>query len=438
MEYIFLGIAIWALVNSNHKLLFTLIVISMVAEAIRFNIVGSMLLYNVIGFLMVPFVLKNMGKLPKIKGVKNMSFVIILNVFVLLLIFGIFSPWEDLSGYRAWGQKSFGRSLITLVRLLNEFFLFYYIILLFQTKKITLQFFLKVFFLITVISFMVAIVDRVIGYKIVKNLLYFRSNLEGRFVGFNGEPKVFGRANALAFGLLLIFKRQIRYYKPLIVLTTIGTFISLSASSIIMYMVFIIVVSLYRNRKNIATVVLYLSVIGLSVVALPSVLNLIPNNYGTTDKIKQVLGADDSSSQTEWVKDESFISKKFDIFDRLALIFLTENPQYLLTGVGPNLISIPASAYIPKTAIFAEENRIDSVPNNFINNTLSTGGLIYLFVWLVFLNKIYKFIKGDTEAVLLFLMAILLNMVYFSSLMYILMAIAIGVFIQNRKINTAS
>ncbi len=403
----------------------------MVAEVIRFNLVGSMLLSNVVGFIVLPFVIKNWKTIPEMNGVLRGTFFIQINVFILFVIFSVFFPWEDLSGYRSWGQQSFGRGFITLVRILNEFILFYYIIIIIKSRKVTLRFFLQLFFFMTLLSFVVAVVDRFIGYKIVDTLFYFRDNLAGRFVGLNGEPKVFGRANALAFAVVLIYKSEIKYFVPLVLLTTLGTFISLSASSIILYFAFLFVIITYR-RKNNVVIIMVLSLIMGSLVFIPSVLDLIPNKYGTTDKIKQVVGGDVSSGDEDWVSNETFISKRFDIFDRLALIYLFENPQYLAFGVGPNLISIPASKYIPQNVIYAEEHRIDSVPNNFINNTIATGGILYLLVWSVFLFNIFRFLRNDENAVLLFFIAMVLNMVFFSTLMYILCAIALGFHLVKR------
>lgn len=146
MVYVFLIIAVWAIINANHKVLFSLIVISLVAEVIRFNLVGSMQLSNVVGFIVLPFVIKNWKIVPQLNGIISSTFYIQANLLVLFLIFGILFPWEDLSGYRAWGQQSFGRGLITSVRLINEFIIFYYIIILFRTKKVTLDFFFKCFY----------------------------------------------------------------------------------------------------------------------------------------------------------------------------------------------------------------------------------------------------------------------------------------------------
>lgn len=283
----------------------------------------------------------------------------------------------------------------------------------------------------TTISFFVAIIDKVEGYQIVRNLFYFREDLAGRFVGLNGEPKVFGRANALAFAIVWIFKERIKFHVILLILTSIGTFISLSASSLIMYFIFIFVIFLIQSRKKVGQVGIVTIIILGGIFILPNVLEMIPNQYGTTDKIKQVIGESEDDKRDAWVKDETFISKRFDIFDRLALIYLIKNPKHLVYGVGPNLISIPASEYIPQNTIYAEENRIDSVPNNFINNTISSGGIVYLGFWLFFLFRIWRYVKSCKYSKLLFVVTVVLNMVFFSSIFYILCAVSIGLVLQS-------
>ena len=99
----------------------------------------------------------------------------------------------------------------------------------------------------------------------------------------------------------------------------------------------------------------------------------------------------------------------------------------MICGVGPNLISIPASQYIPPISIFYELGRIDSVPNVMPVNLLSRSGilgvLLYLFgFWRLFsaLNVLPSFVKSILIAFILF------SMVYLSVVVFVGLGVVIG------------
>jgi hypothetical protein len=71
-----------------------------------------------------------------------------------------------------------------------------------------------------------------------------------------------------------------------------------------------------------------------------------------------------------------------EVFDASALNFLYHNPEHVFVGVGPGLISLPASHYVPPgdaQAIFGD--RIDSIPFMGVLRTVSDSGLLGLALW---------------------------------------------------------
>ncbi len=122
----------------------------------------------------------------------------------------------------------------------------------------------------------------------------------------------------------------------------------------------------------------------------------------------------------------------FEIFDRAALNFLYFNKDYIITGTGPNLISIPSSKYLTETNSKEYEDRIDSAPHSFIINLLARSGLIGLFLWLLFFFKLAKKTFQKSIGIFAFFMAIFIaNMMVLTS--YYLFALGIILYLVNEK-----
>jgi hypothetical protein len=109
-------------------------------------------------------------------------------------------------------------------------------------------------------------------------------------------------------------------------------------------------------------------------------------------KIEKVIKEKQEIEEKVYTDEPDFFSK-FEVFDRAALNFVYKNPQFIIIGVGPNLISIPSSPYLTSFAYSIYGVNIDSVPHTFIINLLSRSGLIGLILWLMFFIKVSKMLK---------------------------------------------
>jgi hypothetical protein len=70
-----------------------------------------------------------------------------------------------------------------------------------------------------------------------------------------------------------------------------------------------------------------------------------------------------------------------EVFDASAVLFLWDNPEHLLLGAGPGLVSLPASDYVPMRAQPTYGNRIDSIPHMGFFQTLANTGVVGLLLW---------------------------------------------------------
>lgn len=425
------------------KFLVVISILSLFADIFRVNLGASLLFINIVGFLLIPQLILyyrdnfNNGNVRLFKKIISPLWINFLYLIVLGFIFGFIFPWTDSSSYRSWGQNAQGRTIITLIRYFNEFVVAFYIFILLASKKINFRFIINCIGWITVISFSFGVFGLVFGaLKIDLSTLSYRSS--DRFLGLNGEPKIMGRNSALSYAVLLLYYLKIKKEKKLlyfIVISAVGVILSLSASAIVLFLAFnLYIIIVQKNIKLIIT---------STVIFIGSIFILQTNKFfvdRTQKKIeKAVFGTTESSDSFAM----TYMSR-FDIFDHLALLFLYDNPQYLISGTGPNLISIPASSYLAdftKYSFYEDLGGIDSVPNVLLNNVLANSGILGVILYAIFFIRLYKYSRIDTNGISknLVVVALLLNMVYFSIFLLFITGIIAGnlaLVSQNKKRRT--
>lgn len=418
----------YALLTKNHKVLIALSVLSVFADSFRIDLGASLLLINLIGFLLFPLVMRKIHFINvAISGISlRPLWIYWIYLLILGFIFGLLFPWEDYTQYRTWGQRALGRSTITVIRYLNEIILCYYLIWVLVCKRVSLRFIIRCIGWTTVISCVIAIIDYANGYVIKSNLFTMVPQLAGRFLGLNGEPKMFGRNSALAYIIILLFRRSVEKSKfdwLFISFSVLGVVLSLSASTIIMFVGFNLLLLLRSGNLKASLVVV--------TVGLGSYVALKNNEFFievTQNKVENAIFGNENKVTAH---EPAFFSR-FDIFDRLGLNFLYDNPQYAVFGTGPNLISIPASAYVGSLEIYSsfdERGGIDSVPNVMVTNILASTGVIGITLYLFFISNLYRtaFKRENRLAVDFLTVNLMFNMVYFSIVFIFLTAIVIAV-----------
>lgn len=433
---LFLTIIIVSILNKKHNNLFLLSILSVFSDIFHFEFGASVLLINFIGFLIIPLVLNVYVKQYYSGFGKRVSIIfrpLFLNLFYLIIlgvIFGFLIPWSDETIYRSWAQRPQGRTIVTLIRYSNELFVLLYVIWVISTNRVSLKFIINTIGWMTFISFIVGVVEFSFG-PIIRSLIQDDPRiLTSRFLGLCGEPKIFGRNSALSYIILIMYYIKIERNKKLlffILISAIGVILSLSASAFIMFALFNMYI-LFEQRKF-KYVFLSIIIFTSGSFALNNVEQLNPTKY----KIEKALtGTDEFKTNTSEDSIWKSTISRFDIFDHLALLFLIENPSYIITGTGPNLISIPASKNVADYAryrTYAEIGGIDSVPNVMFNNVLSSSGIIGVLLYIIFFKRLYAYSKYDSNnyGKDLVVIALIFNMIFFSVVLLFLTGIVIGI-----------
>jgi len=139
---------------------------------------------------------------------------------------------------------------------------------------------------------------------------------------------------------------------------------------------------------------------------------------------------------------EPYLIAALEVFDRAAMRFLYYNPQYILFGTGPNLISIPASNYISFRASQIYGNRIDSVPHMGAIQIFSNYGLMGLFLWMVIIFYIYKSLTirhniFDRNLGEIFFIVSIFSMIVMTDFFYIFLGLSLGCLINKDLLTEA-
>lgn len=347
-------------------------------------------------YFFVIFYFPTIIKFPKyINQVKSILFFYKLELFYLLILgilFGFLFPWKSTSDVdRLWSQKSEGRSFIQMIRLILDYFLVLICIIIVINLKEPRRSLVRITKYVLVITIFISISDFLLSNQIKQFFFPGSPVIENRFTGFNTEPRTFGRVCSMLSMLIIFLTYNLQKYKHILVviLGIIGVLISTSASA---YFITVVWTFLYFVfKKNNFTILFILIISTISTLPL-----LLQNDSALGERFKKISSSliqNDEFLIENVDYNEPSIFSSFEVFDRAALNFLYNNPEYIFSGTGPNLISIPASDYIDSFAKKIYGDKIDSVPHTFVINLISSSGLIGFFLWFYFILYFIKKIK---------------------------------------------
>ncbi|MGO4709157.1 hypothetical protein AB4Y90_08570, partial [Chryseobacterium sp. 2TAF14] len=213
-----------------------------------------------------------------------------------------------------------------------------------------------------------------------------------------------------------------------IIVNTLTVILSLSASTFILFIMFNVYILTSTRKLYLLFLVAPLFFTGYLII------NSNPIFEQTKNKMdKAIFGSDDLAEYTDSNSSGAMaVISRFDIFDHLAYVFLLKNPQYMITGTGPNLISLPASRYVGdyrQYNTYAEAGGIDSVPNIMFNNVLAASGIVGIILFTVFFIRLYKFSSVDKSGFSknLVVVTVIFSMVYFNIVLLFLTGIIVGI-----------
>lgn len=398
----FLFIVVFVL-TKNYKCQLVLIILSLIGNMFYFELIGSrVLLYQMTALMAIPhYISGNFSSLNKlIRGIKLEYFVLI----ILGLLFGFIFPWEDNSSMRSWSQLAGGRAFVALVRIIIELLLVYYIYHIFKTGKVSQLFLLKLIAIILIFLSLFAMIDLVLNHQIWKLIFSksaYNSILDNRFLGWSHEPRSFGRLILIPWFILLIYRQNgfyIRNSKLALLLGFISIISSLSFSTYIIFFIGIIILALSRfSLKKVQNGLTTLIIGGFFIFSAYKIVS--KTDYFQSGLVYRFIMLTEGRIDFQ-MRGEPFIFTSFEVFDRAALNFFYNNINYIYFGTGPNLISIPSSKYLDKSASITFNDTLVGIPGVGIINHISRSGVIGLLLYLLSFVKVNRYIKKSDNKVL--------------------------------------
>jgi hypothetical protein len=307
---------------------------------------------------------------------------------ILGVVYGFLYPWPDAGYLRPFVQSAQGRVLIYGARVLADFG-----ILLFVTRRVmrgTLPH--EVLRLVLIGTSLAALggvaesVSRVQIYQVLSG--YPIQEVAGRVRGLNLEPRWLG-LTMVQGGFIAFLWSRYRRSRLLLALAVAHFFVLLlavSASALIAAACGWLCLVMLEPRAR--RPLLGFGAVAAGVVALVLLFGRdLPLAASWTTNLSQrftVGQALDLASRTP----VQTIAQFLDIFDYTAFMVLASSPLAALIGVGPGLVMLPGSNFIPtdpRWAWVVESNEgITSLPTMGIFLEWSNGGIPMLLLWLAF------------------------------------------------------
>ena len=376
----------------KHNYLLILTILALCNDLFTINIGPSISVSQIVGLASLVFTIPfYFSGLFSLRGIFNILVTEYLYLIIIGLVFGFLIPWESYFDFtRSWTQQAQGRTIVSIIRLFSEICLMLYIVYALATNKVTLNWLVHVLAIIMSITVLIAIIDYGLGHRLKNSLFLFDRNLSNRFTAFNGEPRAFGRALVYSLAILIpTYKTKYSCSKHVVYLliAALGVLLSRSVSSMVLLILMVLVYSFFNFKKTYKPISLAAIIL---VITLTSTNIIIDSS--TINKFYKVLdGSTEYIPASDLIMNEPTFFRRLEVFDRAAANFLYHNPLYFFIGVGPNLISIPASQYITDYARAIYGETINSVPHMGILNILSRSGLIGVsFILLFALILMYK------------------------------------------------
>lgn len=427
---IFVFLVIYSYIFRKYNILLFLLLLSLFNDIFEFSIGVAFKMHHFIVLLSLPGLIIYYYHSIKLKKITKYLFVEFLFAIMLGVVFGFITPFDDTyANSRLFTQTPAMRATISTLRMLLELSTIIIIIYWINTKKIFVSQIVKFISIVIIINVIVAIIDYLGGY-FIKTLIYPDVRIiTGRFTGLSGEPKAFGRYCSFSLLYLLYFNntKSQTLRKLAIAFSSLGVLLSLSASTILITTAGLSIYLLSRRRIKSTIIIVTFSIIAYSFLNV----NVFFKSQ-TLFKIQTAIGVLDDTSIEKVNIDEPEFFSRFDVFDRAALNFLYNNPKYLLFGVGPNLISTPASEYLTPTAASIYTEGINTAPGTYLISTLSRTGIVGIVLNILFFSFVLKSIKNKSDKYF-FITFWIMTLMVGTSLFYFFNGFIIALIIKRRN-----
>jgi hypothetical protein len=345
---------------------------------------------RLVGLLVIPFLPLGAFDFQTLMRTRPMRILLLGAAYlaVLGIIYGIIYPWADVGYLRPWVQSAQGRLLIYSARLLSDFG----IILLVARRMIrgTLPHeMIRLLLIGTCAAAIGGMAEFVTKIQIYEALTGYPINeIGGRVRGLNLEPRWLG-LTMVQGGFIALLWSRIRRSRALAMLALIHfavMVLAVSASALFAAGAAWLCLVLFERRVRrpllgfgafAAGVVALLLIFGRDLPVAASWITNLTERF----TLRQAV---DVATRTPVEVFAQFL----DIFDYTAFMVLAASPLAVLIGVGPGLVMLPGSAFIPNDPRWAwvvETNEgITSLPTMGILVEWANGGILMVLLWIAF------------------------------------------------------
>lgn len=406
--------------KKQYRKLFLLIILSTLGDVFGLRFLGpDIRLAHFIGLVNIHRTLPFYYKMRKKKEFGSVN-ILLLELPILLVTgvyFGFVNPWVDPDYFRSWNQAAQGRTITTWANYISNISIVLFVAYVTVKRKITYENVVETLVPLCSFSLLFAILSYFSPVNFV-TLIWGVRDLTGRFYGWFGEPKEFGKTAVVSFAVLYLAKLfKINSYKYLnigIGVTVITIFLSQSTSSLVIWFAFIVIIHSSKNGSILKNILIknYVPFI-LMVIVLVGTYEMLSRTQmfqeQYANKINQIIYSDVDDRIDDV---EPLLFTKFEIWDRVASNFLYRFPNYILFGVGPNLIHIPSTKYASEKHRKTFKGQLNSVPKMGWLNIICRSGVVGLSLWIVSLVKLIRYTK-KRKNIALFILTILAFLFYF-------------------------
>jgi hypothetical protein len=303
------------------------------------------------------------------------------------LVFGFLWPWPDTSGNRPLTMTAPGRSIVYLSRLLADLSLTIFVARELR-KPGALLFLGRMLVLGATISALAGIINllrpgfdpyfTITGLRNLNGIQFFRSR------GLSFEPRGLGMACVYGLMILIIIPGRITLRRQILILVNLlGILVSYSTSSLALFAAGIVTAWLFISNRT-RLLLLGVLLVAALFVGIGSV--VVPQYFAIATQT--VIDHIDPSERLGGAEPQNWgeaIAYRLDSFDASALLFLLDQPEYIVVGTGPGMMLLPASDYVPPgifSLIYPKEKGLDGLPTHGPLLELSNGGVLGLVLWL--------------------------------------------------------
>lgn len=377
--------------QKQYKKLFMLVILSTLGDIFGLRFIGpAVRLSHIIGLATLPRTLPYYYKNIKKREwhCVNLLFLEFIILFLNGMYFGFINPWHDINYFRPWNQAAQGRTVITWFKFISDYSIVLFVIYVTSRNIINYKDLVKSIVPISTYSLIFSILSYLSPVNFV-HLIFGLRDLEGRFYGWFGEPKEFGKTATISLAILILAKiyrlHSSKYLNYGIIITSTIIILSASTSTLVLVMIFLFLLFVGREGNVINNIFLkyyiqFFIFIGAIIVIYTffTKTEIYEEHYKV--KIEKILYSD-LEDRLDDIEPKLFT--KFEIWDRVAANMLYRNIKYIFIGVGPNLIHIPATKYKSEKHLRSWKGALNSVPKMGWLNIISRSGFLGLLLWIM-------------------------------------------------------